>query len=298
MPIKKDLNKLPKSKEAASKFNLKTYFDGTICVQGHKEDRYVSGGCVPCALARAIKRTPIDRKKRKQKTQNILKLISRVCKRRLCDNIFTPKKRKDQIFCSERCTDINGKEEWKKRNKKNYLKLERNRKKNKYAKDENYADKLRLRSNKTYHKLTDDQKFERNKKHREKVDPIKRRKYFSAYQNKRNKEDIDHRLSGSLRARLRAALKAKNATKSFRTIELIGCTVKELKKHLESKFSIGMNWKNYGKWHVDHIEPINSFDLKKINKQLECFHYSNLQPLWAQANLRKGSKKLQLYSNS
>ena len=214
------------------------------------------------------------------------------CKRRLCDNVFTPKKRKDQVFCSTRCCDIQGKEDWKKRNKKKYLLSERKRKKNKYANDKNYSKKIKLRSKKNYHNLSDDEKFDRNKRNREREDPIKRRKYFSAYQKNRNKEDINHRLAGSLRARLRAAIKANKATKSFRTMELVGCTIKELKIHLESKFLKGMNWKNYGKWHIDHHTPVVEFNLSKIEEQKKCFHYSNLQPLWATQNLRKGTKKI------
>ena len=75
-------------------------------------------------------------------------------------------------------------------------------------------------------------------------------------------------------------------------MELVGCTIKELKMHLESKFLKGMNWKNYGKWHIDHHTPVVEFNLSKIEEQKKCFHYSNLQPLWATQNLRKGTKKI------
>ena len=71
----------------------------------------------------------------KKKTKEILNSISRTCKRRLCNKTFTPKKRKDQVFCSARCADIQGKEDWKIRNKKQYLASERKRKKNKYPLD-------------------------------------------------------------------------------------------------------------------------------------------------------------------
>jgi hypothetical protein len=73
-------------------------------------------------------------------------------------------------------------------------------------------------------------------------------------------------------------------------MELIGCDVPFLLKYLESKFSNGMTWNNYGKWHVDHIKPCNSFDLQDIIQQKKCFHYTNLQPLWAYDNLSKGDK--------
>jgi hypothetical protein len=49
-----------------------------------------------------------------------------------------------------------------------------------------------------------------------------------------------------------------------------------------------MSWSNYGKWHVDHIKSCASFDLSKEDEQRKCFHYTNLQPLWAEENLSKG----------
>lgn len=281
---------LPKSKNEAIRIGSIIYNDGTKCINGHKGARYVSSGCVKCAILRAIKRNPIDRKKKKEKTKKTLKSISRVCKRRLCDNVFTPKKRKDQVFCSERCADIQGKEDWKKRNKKKYLASERRRKKEKYSTDETYSTKMKKRSNKIYHSLSDDEKFQRNKKNRENEDPIKRRNYFRNYQNQRNKEDINHRLAGSLRARIRAAIKRDKTTKSFSTMKLVGCTIEELKNHLKSQFDNKMNWQNYGSWHVDHIIPVTAFNLSDLEQQKECFHFTNLQPLWGTENLRKSNK--------
>ena len=51
-----------------------------------------------------------------------------------------------------------------------------------------------------------------------------------------------------------------------------------------------MSWNNYGKWHVDHIRPCIDFDLSKPEEQQKCFHYTNLQPLWAEENMRKHYK--------
>ena len=75
-------------------------------------------------------------------------------------------------------------------------------------------------------------------------------------------------------------------------VTIIGCTLEQLKKHLENQFTAGMTWKNYGRngWHIDHIKPCTSFDLTDPKQQRKCFHYSNLQPLWAAENISKGNR--------
>lgn len=71
---------------------------------------------------------------------------------------------------------------------------------------------------------------------------------------------------------------------------LLGCSAKELRRHLESQFKPWMNWGNYGRWHIDHIQPCASFDLTDPKQQEICFHYTNLQPLEAKKNIRKRAK--------
>lgn len=90
-----------------------------------------------------------------------------------------------------------------------------------------------------------------------------------------------------MRSRIRSALKSIKCNKRNSIKILVGCSVPELKTYLESKFKEGMNWENYGKWHIDHIIGCCNFDLTNIEEQKKCFHYSNLQPLWAIENLRK-----------
>lgn len=78
------------------------------------------------------------------------------------------------------------------------------------------------------------------------------------------------------------------AKKLSRSLLLVGCSIGQLKKYLEDRFSPGMSWENYGEWHVDHVKPCASFDFVDPEQQKKCFHFSNLQPLWASDNLRKG----------
>jgi hypothetical protein len=122
----------------------------------------------------------------------------------------------------------------------------------------------------------------------------KNKEYIRQYKNKqyhdKYKHSLENRLRSSLRSRLRLAIgKGKKCTK---TMDLIGCSLQDLRLHIEKQFINGMSWDNYGinGWHIDHIKPCSSFDLTKIKEQKICFHYTNLQPLWAKDNLIKSNK--------
>ena len=106
----------------------------------------------------------------------------------------------------------------------------------------------------------------------------------------RRKTDPTFKLEENLRARTNIAIK--NNSKSESTFELLGSTVEHARKHLESQFTKGMSWKTYGLygWHIDHIIPCDSFDLSIKEHRLQCFHFTNLQPLWAKDNLSKSNK--------
>ena len=106
------------------------------------------------------------------------------------------------------------------------------------------------------------------------------------------KTDIGYKLERILRSRLTKTLMDK--IKKENTFILLGCSIEYLKNHIEERFKPGMSWDNYNHetWHLDHILPCASFDLSDINQQRKCFHYSNLQPLWAKENMEKRSKIL------
>lgn len=93
-----------------------------------------------------------------------------------------------------------------------------------------------------------------------------------------------------LRRRVTRACQQHGTKKAHKTETLIGCTREFLMQHIQSQFKPGMAWNNRGLWHIDHIGPCASFDLTDPAQQRECFHYTNLQPLWASDNIRKSDK--------
>ena len=172
---------------------------------------------------------------------------------------------------------------------KNYL--QKNREKLlKYQKDYREEHKEELSKQKkiytalhTEHKKTYDKKYLKINKE---IIRQKRSKYTLLKYHTDNKFKILH----NLRRRLRTVLKRNK--KLLPTIKLIGCSIEELKNHLESQFTDGMTWKNYGKdgWVIDHIKPCIKFNLSVLEKQKKCFNYTNLQPLWAEENNKKRDK--------
>ena len=120
-------------------------------------------------------------------------------------------------------------------------------------------------------------------------DKIKHRAYYRKYTRDRCKEDICFRIIRIQRTRVYQILKGH--IKSAPTLKLLGVpSLKFLWQHLERQFQSGMTKENYGKWHVDHIIPCASFDFSDPEQQKKCFHYTNLQPLWAHENYSKGIK--------
>ena len=115
-------------------------------------------------------------------------------------------------------------------------------------------------------------------------------KVLQAYKDyvKRVKNTPEYKIKRNLRKRMRRFIHGEN--KSLKSMELLGCTREFFLVYLESMFQPGMTWENYGLWHMDHIVPCCSFDLSDIEQQKQCFHYTNIQPLWAEDNLCKGGR--------
>lgn len=74
-------------------------------------------------------------------------------------------------------------------------------------------------------------------------------------------------------------------------MELLGCDIQFFRGWLQAHFQPGMTWENIGEWHIDHHIPCAEFDLRDPEQQKQCFHYTNLKPLWGVDNMRKGAKR-------
>jgi len=119
---------------------------------------------------------------------------------------------------------------------------------------------------------------------------IKKYTKTSKYYYERYNKNLNYRLRCLLKGRLSDALK--NNRKASSIINLLGSSIADFRIYIESKFDSTMSWNNYGYygWHIDHVIPCAHFDLSKEEDQYRCFHYTNLQPLWAKDNLSKGSR--------
>jgi len=107
-------------------------------------------------------------------------------------------------------------------------------------------------------------------------------------EKKRLLTDPIYKMERVYRGRLQKAISG--WCRSKKTEEILGCSWEELKTHLENQFQEGMCWDNHGYtgWHVDHIIPLASANsLEEVEK---LSHYTNLQPMWAEDNMKKGSK--------
>jgi hypothetical protein len=152
-------------------------------------------------------------------------------------------------------------------------------KKIRYREDESYKSKVRESHKKYYEnnkeffsKLAKDW-AEKNKSKRNEIS----RRHYHKYKTLM----ICRRL-------IKRTIKYLGTEKELTTIELLGYTPLNLKESIESKFQEGMNWKNYGEWHIDHIKPISSFEKTENPKVINSL--DNLQPLWAFDNLSKGNR--------
>ena len=101
--------------------------------------------------------------------------------------------------------------------------------------------------------------------------------------------DPQFKLKEIYRSRMRKIMG--NHHQSKRQIELLGCSVKDFKTYIERQFTNGMTWGNHGigkgKWNLDHIAPCSAFDQTNEEQSRQCWHWTNLRPMWAIKNMKK-----------
>lgn len=161
--------------------------------------------------------------------------------------------------------------------------VEKNPEKNKEAKKK-YSDSVKGTENDPRTKWA-----LRNKDYYKKYFQNNKKKWTNRY-NRRYHSQVEFKIASLVRSRFRLALKG-NAKKGS-AIVLLGCTIEHFKTYISSKFQEGMNWNNWGihGWHLDHIQPLCSIDVKNTEELKKVCHYTNFQPLWAKENLTKGGK--------
>ena len=125
--------------------------------------------------------------------------------------------------------------------------------------------------------------------------PEKRKQYRENYKQRKREQRKERRntdpifnLTNRMRGRLRKYLIILNISKKNKTFEIVGCSPQFLKEHLEKQFIDGMTWENRSEWHIDHRIPLSS--AKTEEELYKLCHYTNLQPLWAEENLKKSNK--------
>ena len=148
-----------------------------------------------------------------------------------------------------------------------------------------------IKNNKNYKTTYKQENIEQHKAYIRKH-YLKNRETIIARDIERRRNNIKRKISSALRSRLNCAIK--RGQKGGSAVRDLGCSVEDLKKHLESQFQPGMTWNNWATdgWHIDHIEPLSSFNLQDPEELKKACHYTNLQPLWAEDHYEKTSSDL------
>ena len=144
---------------------------------------------------------------------------------------------------------------------------------------------------KTWYENNKEHRKEYLKEYREKnIDKIRQIK--RDYERNRKARDPLYKLINNFRTAIYQVLKENNINKNGHYFEILKYTPDDLILHLETKFTDGMTWDNYGEWHVDHIKPISSYIILEIGDDefMNCWSLSNLQPLWGKENISKSNK--------
>jgi hypothetical protein len=159
------------------------------------------------------------------------------------------------------------------------------------------SSKIKERSNKWYNENKErhlermrqyyKENYSKIKSTQKKWDDLNKDKIREYFRMKYN-TDINHRIKQRINGRLRSCVK----TKKNSSFSYLSCDIEFFKQWIEYQFDDNMSWDNIGKWHFDHVIPCASYDLTDEKQILECYHWSNIRPLWCSENCSKGCKVL------
>lgn len=222
--------------------------------------------------------------------------MTKACKFEDCANFFKPS-HGGAKYCSKKCCQAQGHRNFKRKH------AERLRERQKIAArkyraqwDEETRNRkqqeMRKTNKKWYYAMSEEERQARSRRQYENCDKDKKRNLARKNRRKNYENNKNYKMRCILRQRLRQALLRQSTTKHAPTLELLGCTVEELRAHIEAQFEPWMTWDNWAHdtWHIDHIKPCASFDLTDPEQQRECFHYTNLRPLEATENMQKNAR--------
>jgi len=235
----------------AKEKGLKRYFTGIPCKNSHISERLTSSrGCIEC-------------QKKNEKKYNQSEKGKKV--RRLKQKRFY-KNNREKILAKEKIR----------------TKTPKYKKRVKAYNQRSYVREKKKKYNENYFIENQEQIREKNRQYNKNV-------------RRKNK---DYLLKENIRRRILIALKSKSIVKKKSLLDLIGCSIPQFKKHIKEKFYKNpdtgemMTWENHGlkTWHIDHIKPLDWFNLKKLSEQKKAFNYKNCTPKWSKENLSKGAR--------
>jgi hypothetical protein len=199
----------------------------------------------------------------------------RICGRKYVDEHIEEKRKYEREHQDKRREYVKIAARKYRQSEKYKLNLEKNKERNKqYQTEYRKTDKFRESQRKSRFK---------NKGKYKKNNELRREQDYERYHN-----DLNYNIVRKLRTRFYNAVRRNSKRSSI--LNLVGCSIEELKIYIESLFKDGMSWDLYfkGEIHIDHIIPIATFDMTDYEEQKKCFHWSNLQPLWGKENNLKG----------
>lgn len=264
-------------REIALERGISRYFTGEPCKRGHISERQTKSRNCPICKSMLYHSDPKNRKKSRQ---------NQAARRaRMTPEELAIEKSKKSRYAKEYWEE--NKEELKQQSRKRYYtnheeKLKRIRESR--ASNPEYKRKALEWARRNRKKINEQQ----NARRRARADELNRKR------RERYRNDPNYKADKICRDMLRRVLLATRSDKECSTFEYLGYSQEQFKSHIEKQFKKGMDWKNHGDWHIDHIVPISQMIEQGITSPSDINCLTNLKPVWAKENLSKGDRRIYL----